>query len=55
VLAGLPRQFPVPLLVVQHGRRSTDPDRLTRLLDNATALPLHTARTECVPLRPAWR
>lgn len=43
VLAGLPREFPVPLLVVQHGRRSTDPDRLTRLLDNATALPVHTA------------
>lgn len=44
VLAGLPREFPVPLLVVQHGRHSTDPDRLTRLLDNATALPVHTAR-----------
>jgi two-component system chemotaxis response regulator CheB len=44
ILTTLPGEFPVPLLVVQHGPRSTDPHRLTRLLDNVTCLPVRTAR-----------
>ncbi|MCA1821587.1 MAG: chemotaxis protein CheB [Pseudonocardia sp.] len=44
ILTTLPGNFPVPLLVVQHGRRSTDPHRLTRLLDNVTRLPVRTAQ-----------
>jgi two-component system, chemotaxis family, protein-glutamate methylesterase/glutaminase len=44
ILSTLPGQFPVPLLVVKHGRRSTDLDRVTRLLDNVTPLPVRTAR-----------
>jgi two-component system chemotaxis response regulator CheB len=44
ILTTLSGEFPVPLLVVQHGPRSTDPDRLTRLLDNVTPVPVRTAR-----------
>jgi two-component system chemotaxis response regulator CheB len=44
VLAGLPAEFSVPLLLVQHGGRSNDPDRLSRLLQKTTTLPVFTAR-----------
>jgi two-component system, chemotaxis family, protein-glutamate methylesterase/glutaminase len=44
VLTTLPGEFSVPLLVVQHGPRDTDPHRLTRLLDNVTCLPVRTAQ-----------
>lgn len=44
VLATLPVTFPVPLLVVQHGLRSTDPHRLTWLLQKDTKLPVQTAQ-----------
>jgi two-component system, chemotaxis family, protein-glutamate methylesterase/glutaminase len=44
VLGGLPETFCVPLLLVQHGVRSNDPDRLSRLLQKSTTLPVRTAR-----------
>lgn len=44
VLAGLPESFPVPLLVVQHGRRTQNPDRLSWLLGRRTTLPVRTAQ-----------
>lgn len=45
ILTDLPGTFAVPLLVVQHGRRSENPDRLSRLLQRVTTLPVRTART----------
>lgn len=44
ILTGLPAAFPVPLLVVQHGRRSDNPDRLSWVLQRFTALPVRTGR-----------
>jgi two-component system chemotaxis response regulator CheB len=44
ILTTLPDEFPVPLVVVQHGPRSADPHRLTRLLANVTRLPVCTAQ-----------
>jgi two-component system, chemotaxis family, protein-glutamate methylesterase/glutaminase len=44
VLAALPAQFPAPVLVVLHSRRSDDPDLLTHLLRKATPLPVYTGR-----------
>lgn len=43
VLTELPAAFPVSLLVVQHGRRSNTPDRLSCLLQRSTTLPIRTA------------
>jgi two-component system chemotaxis response regulator CheB len=44
VLVALPADFPAAVVVVQHGRRSTeDPDRLARVLQRSTALPVRTA------------
>ncbi|MBP2337587.1 two-component system chemotaxis response regulator CheB [Saccharothrix coeruleofusca] len=45
VLRGLPADFPAPVVVVQHGRREADGDRLGRLLARVTPLPVRTART----------
>lgn len=45
VLAELPTAFPVSLVVVQHGRRSDTPDRLSCLLQRSTTLPVRTARS----------
>jgi two-component system chemotaxis response regulator CheB len=45
VLAGLPATFPVPLVIAQHSRSNDDPDRLSRLLQARTPLPVCTART----------
>jgi two-component system chemotaxis response regulator CheB len=42
VLAALPDFFPVPVLVVQHGRWHADQHRLTGLLARATPLPTRT-------------
>ncbi|HEU4346693.1 MAG TPA: chemotaxis protein CheB [Actinoplanes sp.] len=50
VLAGLPASFPVPVLVAQHGRGSSDSGRLARLLALRTALPVRTA-VEASPFR----
>jgi two-component system, chemotaxis family, protein-glutamate methylesterase/glutaminase len=44
VLAGLPDTFRLPLLIVLHGMRNSDRDRLTWLLGRHTALPIRTAR-----------
>jgi two-component system, chemotaxis family, protein-glutamate methylesterase/glutaminase len=45
VLAGLPGSFAVPLLVVQHGRRTQDRDRQSwLLLGRRTTLPVRTAQ-----------
>jgi len=44
ILTELPAAFSVPLLVVQHGRRSEQPDRLSCLLQRFTTLPVRTAR-----------
>jgi two-component system chemotaxis response regulator CheB len=43
VLAGLPVTFSVPILLVQHGGSPGDPDRLSRLLQKVTPLPVRTA------------
>ena len=45
VLTELPAAFPVSLVVVQHGRRSNTPDRLSCLLQRSTTLPVRTARS----------
>jgi two-component system, chemotaxis family, protein-glutamate methylesterase/glutaminase len=42
ILAGLPAAFSVPLVVVQHSRRSEEPDRLSWLLQRFTPLPVRT-------------
>jgi two-component system, chemotaxis family, protein-glutamate methylesterase/glutaminase len=44
VLAALPDTFRLPLLIVLHGMRNSDRDRLTWLLGRHTALPVRTAR-----------
>ncbi|HKS51897.1 MAG TPA: chemotaxis protein CheB [Pseudonocardiaceae bacterium] len=44
ILTELPAAFSVPLLVVQHGRRSEQPDHLSCLLQRFTRLPVWTAR-----------
>ncbi|MFR9806160.1 chemotaxis protein CheB [Pseudonocardia sp. RS010] len=49
LLRGLPGDFPAPVVVVQHGRRSPDEDRLATLLRRESALPVRTA----VPGPPA--
>lgn len=43
VLGMLPPSFPASVLVVQHGQPGKDPDRLTRLLEKVTPLPVRTA------------
>jgi two-component system chemotaxis response regulator CheB len=43
LLRGLPAEFPTPLVVMQHGRRSVDSDRLAALLRRDSALPVRTA------------
>ena len=43
VIADLPATFPVPVLVAQHGRADSDPDRLPRLLATRTPLPVRRA------------
>lgn len=44
VLRGLPVDFPVPMIVLQHGARRDGPEPLTPLLQRHTELPVHTAR-----------
>jgi two-component system chemotaxis response regulator CheB len=43
LVAGLPCDFPVPLLVLQHAPRRADPHRLTWLLGKHTPLAVRTA------------
>lgn len=43
ILAALPDGFPAQVLVGQHGRRDDDPDRLARLIQRLTPLPVRTA------------
>jgi two-component system chemotaxis response regulator CheB len=43
VLSGLPEKFAIPLVLVQHGRRSQDLDALMRLLQRRTHLPVRVA------------
>jgi two-component system, chemotaxis family, protein-glutamate methylesterase/glutaminase len=50
LLGALPADFPVPLLLVQH-IASGFADGLVRMLDEAVALPVATARDDA-PLRP---
>lgn len=45
VLGSLPADFPAGVTVLQHGRISDDPHRLTRLLQRRCALPVRTACT----------
>lgn len=52
LVAGLPRAFPVPLLVAQHRPRSADPGRLQRLLHRRTALAVRTASAGMDVLAP---
>jgi len=43
MVAGLPATFPVPLLIMQHGRPGPERDRMARLLQRRAALPVRTA------------
>jgi two-component system chemotaxis response regulator CheB len=43
VLAGLPAGFPAQVVAVQHGRHHDDTERLARLLQRITQLPVRTA------------
>lgn len=43
VLAGLPGDFPIPLLVLQHAVRRDAPEVLAALLQRSTELPVRTA------------
>jgi two-component system chemotaxis response regulator CheB len=43
VLAGLPGDFPVPILLLQHAVRRDSPEVLAGLLQRSTRLPVHTA------------
>jgi two-component system chemotaxis response regulator CheB len=45
ILGALPASFPTSVVVIQHGRPSPDRDRLSKLLDTKTALPVRTATT----------
>ncbi len=51
LLACLPSWFPVPIVLVQHGRAQPDPGRLSRLLKGRTELPVRTA-TQGMPVGP---
>jgi two-component system, chemotaxis family, protein-glutamate methylesterase/glutaminase len=52
VLGGLPDTFRLPLLIVLHGMRNENRDRLTWLLGRHTALPVRTARPGMSALEP---
>jgi two-component system, chemotaxis family, protein-glutamate methylesterase/glutaminase len=52
VLAGLPADFPVPVVLVQHSQRSDYPDRLAKILRGLTTLPVHTATPHIAALQP---
>lgn len=43
LVAGLPAGFPVPVLIMQHGKRSADEGRLAWLLGLRTTLPVYAA------------
>jgi two-component system chemotaxis response regulator CheB len=43
VLSRLPADFPVPIMLVQHGTGQTEPDRFLRLLARRTPLPVRAA------------
>jgi two-component system, chemotaxis family, protein-glutamate methylesterase/glutaminase len=44
VLAGLPGDFPIPLVLLQHSAHSDGPELLAPLLQRGTELPVRTAR-----------
>ena len=48
VLGGLPVGFPARVLVVQHGRRDGNPERLAGLLRRVSQLPVRVAESGCV-------
>lgn len=52
LLAGLPADYPVPLLVVRHQRPSERPDPLPWLLAKHSALPVRAARQNAFAHRP---
>lgn len=52
VLAGLPADFPVPLLVLRHHAATQEPDRLAWLLARRTMLPVRPARQGILPHTP---
>jgi two-component system, chemotaxis family, protein-glutamate methylesterase/glutaminase len=52
VLRALPADFPVPVVLVQHSRRSDDPDRLATILSAVTTLSVRPARQEPAVLQP---
>lgn len=43
VLGGLPADFPVPVVLAQHGKRSGSAERLAHILQGVTPLPVHPA------------
>lgn len=52
VLNGLPGNFPLPVILLQHGRRSDRPGQLAALLQQHTDLPVRTADHHDVASRP---
>lgn len=53
LLEGLPADFPAPLVVMQHGRRGPDADRLATLLRRVSGMPVRTARPgPATPIEP---
>jgi two-component system chemotaxis response regulator CheB len=52
VLSRLPAEFPVPLMLVQHGKDPSDPERLIRLLGKRTPLPVCAAQPGRLPHSP---
>jgi two-component system chemotaxis response regulator CheB len=52
LLSGLPADFPIPLVLVQHGRDPSEPERLIRLLGRRTRLPVCVAVPGPLPDRP---
>lgn len=41
MLAGLPGDFPIPVFLAQHGKRTGSAEQLARILQRTTALPVH--------------
>ena len=52
VLNGLPGNFPLPVILLQHGRRSEGPGQLAALLQPRTDLPVAIAEHPGVASRP---
>lgn len=48
VLAGLPAEFPVPVFLAQHGKRTGSAEQLAGILGRTTVLPVHAGEAGAV-------